>query len=148
MQLFFIPVPTARMRFANADDKGVKTRLEGWPLSGHPSDKRHAAINPDRRRHRLTQLFRDPPLPPLAEPPAPPVPSPALLTWSPNRSMFKRFTPMPPRPAPPLPPSPALPPRPPFSPPVRSSDITVRAGSSSTCCPSISTKLSASDIKS
>ncbi|PZS22747.1 MAG: hypothetical protein DLM61_25415 [Pseudonocardiales bacterium] len=56
---------------------------------------------------------------------------------------------MPPLP-PPSPPSWPPPPWPPPSPqpPVLNSDKTVRAGSSSTCWPSISAKLSVSDIKS
>src|SRR5436309_3001484 len=80
-----------------------------------------------------------PPLPPSAEPPAPPTPSPALLVWSPKRLRFKRLIPRPPRRTPPVPPVPPLPPRPaPL--PALNIDITVRAGSSSTRCPSISAK--------
>src|SRR2546423_2626876 len=111
------------MRFANdADNRGKHARRGGHyvatpPMNGTPRSIQIAGGT------RLTQLFRAPELPPLAAPPAPPVPSPALLSWSPNRSMFNRFTPMPPRPAPPLPPSPPLPPRPLLSPPVCSSDM-------------------------
>ncbi|PZS22789.1 MAG: hypothetical protein DLM60_03860 [Pseudonocardiales bacterium] len=83
----------------------------------------------------------------MALPPAPPMPSPALLVWSPNALIFRTFRPRPPRPTPPSPPTPPLPPRPP-PPPALNSDRTVRAGSSSTRCASISTKPTASDIKS
>ncbi|PZS32491.1 MAG: hypothetical protein DLM61_06765 [Pseudonocardiales bacterium] len=76
------------------------------------------------------------------------MPSPALLVWSPNALIFRALIPSPPRPTPPSPPTPPLPPRPPPQPPALNSDRTVRAGSSSTCCPSISTKPTASDMKS
>ncbi|PZS22685.1 MAG: hypothetical protein DLM60_03925 [Pseudonocardiales bacterium] len=101
------------------------------------------------------------PAPPVAAPPFPPVPPAAPVSvfhWSPSTKIALLVTVgAPPGLAPPAPAAPAAPPVPPVGVGVAAVpvpvapviiDRTVRAGSSSTCCPSISTKLSDSDIKS